>query len=646
MKINEVKFEKQSFRNNKNQSIYQFTAAVKFAPESFPTGTNLLKIKVYNSLGNKKVFSRSIIIGKENTLDLIKRYGKKVFSIPSGEITFSKFQKENQRRISQIEPSSKELTLQRKQSCKFNYKPLISIITNIYKETWKGFKKTFKSLINQSYKNWELALVADYSIKSEIVKILQNYSAKDSQITAVFLDTKVDKFQYLNECSKLTKGDFISIVNSGDQLAPNALFENVSLLNQQSNADFIYSDENILSLNDNRCQPHFKPDWSPDYFYSTMYTGNLGLYRRSLVNKIGGFRPEFREEQQIDLVLRLIEQTQNIFHIPKILFHQNKIGTENWVLRKQLLSKHLEKIGLKAKVIKGLTDDTLRVKRTIPNAPKATIIIPTCNKVELLENCINSIKTKTNYKNYEIIIVDNNSSESSTLDYLSQVSVKQDIKVLHYSKPFNFSAINNFAANHAKGELLLFLNNDTEVISNEWLDSMIEHAIRSEVGAVGARLLYFNDTVQHAGIITGISQIAGHSHKYYSSNHSGYFNRAKTIQNVSAVTGACLMVKAETFKSLKGFDEKNLPVAFNDIDLCLRIRQKNLLIVYTPFAELYHYESASRGSDQTLKNNPRFQKELNYMLEKWGKILAKDPYYNPNLTLEREDFSMENFRRS
>ncbi|HRH41875.1 MAG TPA: glycosyltransferase family 2 protein [Pyrinomonadaceae bacterium] len=635
--------EKSQNRKDKSDN---FAATLNFNPDLFEIGLNTIKIKVTNSLGQQKDFSRLIIIGKNNELSLIKRFSKEINPQSSGELSFKSRENDYLNQISKIEPSPAELDKQRKESAKWNDTPLISLISPIYQSDTSLIDSTIKSVINQSYENWELYLICNSTLSSEIKRFLNRYLRQNPKIKLLTLDNNFEISKHLNEGLKLAQGEFVGILHNHDELAPNALFENVLLLKQHPQAEMIYSDEDTINLEGIRSNPHFKPDWSPDFFYSSMYTNNFCIYRRSLMNKVGGFRPEFETEQVCDLVLRLIEKTTHIFHIPKVLYHQgnNEIKSKNHEYAIKALSEHFKRINIEAEVNFGLTENLFRIKRKINYEPKISIIIPTSDKVDFLENCINSIQKHSTYRNYEIIVVDNNSSLNETLEYFEQISNRNNIKIIKYQKPFNFSAINNFAANHASGELLLFLNNDTEVISKDWLESMVEHAIRPEVGAVGARLLYFNETIQHAGIITGISKIAGHSHKYYSRNHAGYFSRAKAIQNVSAVTGACLMMKNELFKSIGGFNQEDLPVAFNDIDLCLRIKQQNLLIVYTPYSELYHYESASRGSDQTKENSQRFQKEIKYMLEKWGDILKSDPYYNPNLTLEKEDFSMAELR--
>ncbi|MBX7172210.1 MAG: glycosyltransferase [Pyrinomonadaceae bacterium] len=530
------------------------------------------------------------------------------------------------------------------------YQPLISVITPVFNTEPSMLKAMIDSVRNQTYQNWELCLADGASTLPHVKEILDDFVQRDNRIKVRFLPKNLGISGNSNEACSIAKGDFIALLDHDDELSPNALLENVILLNNQPSANMIYSDEDKIDLEGNRCDPHFKPDWSPDLFNSMMYTCHLGVYKKSIFDQVGGFRSEFDGAQDYDLVLRFIEKTSQIFHIPKILYHWRmspgstsfNLNEKNYAKQAQLkaVTEHFKRLKIEAEVFPGLADNLIGVKRKIKSQPSVSIIIPTCDKFELLEKCIGSIKEKTRYSNYEIVVVDNNSVETKTFEYFQLITQEPNISVIKYPFPFNFSAINNFAANSVKSEILLFLNNDTEVINPDWLEAMVEHAVRREVGAVGARLLYPDDTLQHGGVIVGIGSVAGHSHKYFPKEHPGYFSRAKAIQNLSAVTGACLMVRNEVFQSLGGFNEENLAVAFNDVDFCLRIREKGFLIVYTPYAELYHYESVSRGSDEAPEKVLRFNNEVNYMKNFWRDTILNDPYYNPNLTLLREDFSI------
>ena len=538
---------------------------------------------------------------------------------------------------------SSALAWQTRNAEKFEYRPLISVLTRVYAMEETTLKKMIRSVFRQTYANWELCLAVSPAAKN-VKNLLEKYEKEDSRIKLKFLDAAADVSDISNEAVKMSAGEFTVLLDYRDELSPAALYEIVSLLNRHSDADMIYSDEDQINDEGARGEPHFKPDWSPDLFCSTMYTAHLGVYRTETINQIGGFRSDFEGAQDWDLVLRLTEQTDKIYHIPKILYHRRmrKDSADSNPNRKnqiKAVSEHFRRLEIEAEIAPGLADNLLRARRKISTSPKISIIIPTRDQPKMLQNCIDSIRRHSTYRNYEITIVNNNSRDPATFEYFEEIRQDSDIRLIDCRCQFNFAAINNSAATHAGGDLLLFLNNDTEVISPEWLEAMTEHAVRPEVGAVGARLLYSDGTIQHAGVIVGIGGIAGHAHKYFSKDDSGYFSRAKAVQNLSAVTAACMMVRAETFKSLGGFNEK-LPVAYNDVDFCLRIRRENLLIVYTPYAELYHHESVSRGSDKTRRKSVRLQEEAQYMRAFWKDELKYDPYYNPNLTMEKEDFSI------
>ena len=632
-----------------------FQARLSFDLDLVGTGAKVMKVKISDTNGNHREFIRLVIVETLKNLPATVNHSSVKGNIQSPVTA----QLQNAAYLAWIiknEPAPAELTRQRQESALWDYRPLFSVIVPVYNTAPALLESAIRSVLNQSYENWELCLTDGGSDKSEVKNILTSYAKRDSRIRVRFLEKNLGIAENSNEAIRMAAGEFLALLDHDDELAPNALYENALLLNQHPDADMIYSDEDKLDAQDSRCEPYFKPDWSPDFFCSSMYTCHLGVYRKELIEKIGAFRPGFEGAQDYDLVLRLTEQTAQIHHIPKVLYHWRKtenstasnLSAKNYAKDAQIkaVSEHFKRLNVEAEVTSGLAENLLRVKRTLSTRPKVSIIIPTRDQAILLRNCLNSIRTRSTYHNYEIIVVDNNSSESETLEYFSEISREPGTRVIEYPHEFNFAAINNFAADYANGELLLFLNNDTEIISEEWLEAMVEHAVRPEVGAVGARLLYHNGMVQHAGVIIGIGGVAGHSHKFYPGEHPGYFSRAKAIQNLSAVTGACLMVKKEFFKLLDGFDEKNLAVAFNDIDFCLKVRQKGLLIVYTPYAELYHYESISRGTDHTPEKSLRFQREAEYMLENWNQSLQSDPYYNPNLTLEREDFSITTVAKS
>jgi len=553
------------------------------------------------------------------------------------------------------EPKKEDLKRMAEECKKFKYSPKISIIMPTWNTEEKWLRKAIESVLNQVYDNWELCIADGGSTKPHVRRVLEEYARKDRRIKVKFLPENLGIAGNSNEALKLATGEFVAFLDHDDELAPFALYEVVKLLNEKPDLDFIYSDEDKIDEKGRRRDPFFKPDYSPDMFLSCNYICHLSVIRKSLVDKVGGFRLGYDGSQDYDLFLRVLEHTDKIAHIPKILYHWRMIRTSAasstsakpyaYEAAKKALADAMRRRGIEIEgVYDGLWLGSYRIKYKIKGNPKVSIIIPTKDKVEVLKRCIDSILNKTTYQNYEIVIVDNNSQEEKTFEYYETIKDNPKIRILEYKKPFNFSAINNYAVSKVDSEFILFLNNDTEVITPEWLSAMLEHAQRREVGAVGAKLLYPNNTIQHAGVILGLgagpSRVAGHSHKYLPNSFPGYYYRPHIIQNLSAVTAACMLTKKSLFEEVGGFDEVNLPIAFNDVDYCLKLREKGFLIVYTPYAVLYHHESLSRGYEDTPEKQERFLKEVKYMREKWGSILDNDPYYNPNLTGDREDFSI------
>jgi GT2 family glycosyltransferase len=383
-------------------------------------------------------------------------------------------------------------------------------------------------------------------------------------------------------------------------------------------------------------------------FFAQNYISHLGVYQRELVSRIGGFRLGVEGSQDQDLILRCLPylKPEEIVHIPRVLYHWRTVegstakGTEEKeyttaagleALRDYFSGRKIDGVT----VTNGLVPNTYRVKYPLPKSSPR-------DSVELLESCVRSILDKTTYENYEIIIIDNGSVQPETLDFFETITEEDSrIKVLPYNLPFNYSAINNYGVEQAKGEVIGLVNNDIEVISPEWLEEMLRHALRPEIGCVGAKLYYEDDTIQHAGVIVGLGGVAGHSHKHFPRMSYGYFCRLKIVQNLSAVTAACLLVRKSIFEQVGGLDEDNLQIAFNDVDFCLKVRNAGYRNLWTPYAELYHYESKSRGYDDTPEKAKRFASEIKHMKSKWGQLLKVDPYYSTNLTLAREDFSIK-----
>ena len=521
---------------------------------------------------------------------------------------------------------------------RFEYNPKISIIMPVYNVDQIWLEKAIDSVISQLYVNWELCIADDASTKNHVKKTLKRYSRKDRRIKAKYLDENQGISGASNEALSLATGDFIGLLDNDDELSVYALYECVKLLNMHPEADMIYTDEDKLDTKGRRCEPFFKPDWSPDTFFSGMYTCHFGVYRKNIVDEIGGFRKGYEGSQDYDLVLRFTERTNNIFHIPKILYHWRKIEGSAavsaeakdyaYVNAKLALNDALTRKNIPGKIEYGQGAGYYTVVRKILDNPLVSIIIPTSGRLDTLERCLESIIGKTKWDNYEIIIV------TEDVDKVIDSFGKQNhCRVISYENTFSLSAMLNFGVRESNGDHLLFLHDDVEVISDDWLSRMLEHSQRNEVGVVGAKLLRPDHTVEHAGIILGIKGVAGHAYHGLNESNAYYFNHLNIIKNYSAVSSVCMMIKKSLFEEIGGFNEENLPNAFNDVDLCLRLRRKGFLNVYTPFSLLYHYNSNLSKCDLT-------EDELDYMQNEWGDILISDPYYNINLTLDKEDFSL------
>ena len=533
----------------------------------------------------------------------------------------------------------------------FNYKPTISVILPVFNPPERYLREAIESVLKQVYPCWELCIADDASTKPYIRDILKEYAAKDKRIKVVFRNENGHISRASNSALEIATGEFIALLDRDDLLTRDALYEVAFVLNMHPETDMIYSDEDKIEDNGKVREPFFKPDWCPDSFLSRMYTAHLGVYRRSLVNEIGGFRVGYEGSQDYDLVLRLTEKTEKIFHIPKILYHwrihsdstasslTNKIYATD--AAQKALSEAIHRRGEPGKVIPTPGGHHI-VRYKISDFNLISIIIPTKDLANVLDNCLFSIFEKTQYPNYEVIVIDNGSTKAATQVVINKWKNQEPdrFKCEQLNIPFNYSKINNYAVNLARGEYLLFLNNDTEVLTPDWLDAMVEQAQRACIGAVGALLLYPDDkTIQHAGLVLGIVGVAGHSHKYHDYQAPGYFYQIKTVNNYSAVTAACLMCRRKVFEAVGGFEEE-LAVAFNDVDLCLKIKDKGYRNIYLPHVVLYHYESKSRGYEDNPEKQARFSKEIDYIQRKWKNLLISDPCYSRNLTDKREDYSI------
>ena len=523
------------------------------------------------------------------------------------------------------------------------YQPLISILIPVYNIEREYLSECLDSILNQKYQNFEVCLADDCSTKEETKQTLKEYEEKDKRIKVVYRTENGHISRTTNSALEIAKGEFIGLMDDDDVLTENCLYEMVAALNENKKLDFIYSDEDKLDMKGRRCEPHFKPDYSPDSILGGNYFCHFEIIRANILRKIGGFRHEYVGAQDFDLFLRIIDETtpDKIKHIPKILYHWRKVpgstadtieSKEYAILAgKKAVEETMKRRKLDAEVIVPIESTHYIVEYKYKKEPKVSIIIPTKDLASMLDRCLESIYKKTKYKNYEVIVVDNGSVEEKTKKLFEKYSKKDNFKVIEYNKEFNFAAINNYAVKESTGEYILFLNNDTEVITDGWIQKMVGYAMQNHVACVGAKLLYPNDDIQHGGVILGVGGIARHAFLNYEGDTYGFYGRMIVPYDYSAVTAACLMVSKKKFNEVNGFTEE-LKVAYNDIDLNLKLRQKGYYNVLLPQIELYHYESKSRGLDTTTEKYKQYLKEKEYMENHWKNELENDPFYNPNFS--------------
>jgi O-antigen biosynthesis protein len=524
--------------------------------------------------------------------------------------------------------------------------PTLALLLDLNRFDAAQFDNTLQSVVDQDFQSWELWLVGPAGrIEAAMARVPEGEARvrnlpKDQLSGAESWDW--------NGVLEQTRSDFIGAIVLGDRLARNALCFVGLAIRQNPDAELVYSDEDCIDSDGYRFDHYFKPDFNPDLLLEQNYISRLGMIKTTTARRLGGFREAFQPEAFFDLALRLClnADKSSIKHVERVLYHMGPRSAE-WFERSvdaRVESQRdcLENRGYRVTVSGSpLLNTAVRVQYALPEQePRVSIIIPTRNGLALLRQCIDSIRTRTDYDSYEVLIVDNGSDEADILRYFSSLEDDPDIRVISYPGAFNFSAINNFAVRQAQGDVLVFLNNDIEVISPEWLREMVSLAIRDKTGAVGARLWYPDDRLQHAGVVVGIRGLAGHVMKMLPKGSPGYRGRALSVQNYSALTAACLAVRKSVFESIDGFDEVNLAVAFNDVDFCLRLVEAGYDNVWTPYAELYHHESATRGAEDTPEKQQRFQREVHYMLKRWASVLPHDPAYNRNLTRVTEGFHL------
>ena len=554
----------------------------------------------------------------------------------------------------QIYQAKQELTNldQKFEPSVFAFQPQISVIIPIFNVDPAWLDACINSVFGQIYENWELCLYDDASTNEETLECLRKWAEHDSRISVTYGKDNLHISGASNNALKMANGEFVGLMDNDDELTNDALYHVIDLLNNHSDADYIYTDEDKIDEEGDYCQPHFKPGWSPELLESMMYVGHFSVIRKSILEQVGGFREGLEGSQDYDLALRIAEISNNFYHIPKILYHWRIIpGSVSgggdakqyaYTSAVNALTEHVAKENLNNSAETTNYAGLYRIRRESGN-PSVTIIIPFHNKAEMTIDCLKSIKNSS-YDNYSIFLISNNSSDDELKLVKNYIENDKRITLEEYNHKFNWASINNWAAQCCESEFLLFLNNDTLIINKDWIESLLDCGIKKNVGAVGAKLLYEDDTIQHAGIIMQIGGIAGHAFRYHSDEVPGYFGYSDVVRNCAAVTGACMLVRKELWQQLDGFDE-SLRVSYNDVDFCLRLLEINYAVIYTPFAKLYHLESISRPktiADMSTEELVEFQRESDFLRRRHLKYFKEgDPYYNPNLTLRLENYSLD-----
>nr|WP_288555897.1 glycosyltransferase family 2 protein [uncultured Mediterraneibacter sp.] len=544
-----------------------------------------------------------------------------------------------------------EEELQKQRETVFEKQPLISIVVPTYKTPIHFLREMMDSVVNQSYSNWELCIADGSEGDVKVEQELERYHQQDSRIKYKILEKNLGIAGNTNEALELAVGDYIGLFDHDDLLTPNALYEVVNAL-QETEYDILYTDEDKITGDGSKhLDPNFKPDFSMDLFRSNNYITHFFVVKKEIMDKVGGFRSEYDGAQDYDLMFRCIENATQIKHIPMILYHwrvhMNSVAGDPaskmyaYEAGKKAIEDHLKRMNIDATVEHTGLLGMYHVKYAIDGNPKISVIIPNKDHVEDLDKCIRSLYQVNTYKNFEIIIIENNSEKKETFQYYESLKKQhENVKVVTWGNEFNYSAINNFGVKYAEGDYFLFLNNDTEMITRDALEEMLGCCMREEVGAVGAKLLYADNTVQHAGVVIGFDNYAGHVNMGIGRDDYGYMGRARMNCNYSAVTAACMMTKKELFDQVGGFDEQFV-IACNDVDYCLKLRELNKLIVFDAFSEWHHYESKSRGYEDTAEKKERFEKEKAKFQKKWQKVLDEgDPFYNKNFPITEAPFTL------
>lgn len=617
-------------------------------------------IEKQNSSAHKKSAKLKSMMNKQtmqSAVDFLMENGLKAFMIKSRhKLQGIDSDYDYPEWVSLTKTTEEELAKQRETV--FDYSPRLSIVIPAFRTPERFLAAMLDSLLAQTYTNWEVC-VADGSPKGEgVERVLKRYAIKDERIRYVILGENKGIAGNTNAAIEMATGDFVVLADHDDTLAPDALFECVKAINKDPEIDVVYTDEDKLDIDGGELfEPHFKPDFSPDLLTSVNYICHLFVVNHELLLEVGGFRQEFDGAQDYDFILRCTEKARKICHIPKALYHwrchQDSTSSNPesklyaFEAGARAVKAHYDRLNIPVRSVeKGIDYGIYHTTFEIPGDPLVSVIIPNKDHSADLDLSMRSLIERSTYQNLEFIIVENNSTDPETFAYYEKIQKEfESVHVVTWEREFNYSAINNFGVSFAKGEYLLFLNNDTELINPDSIKEMLGYCQREDVGITGVRLLYSDDTIQHAGVVVGFGGIAGHTFIGLHKAESSYFNQAMCARNYSAVTAACMMSKRSLFDKVGGFSE-DLAVAFNDIDYCMKIRSLNKLVVYAPYALFYHYESKSRGLEDTPEKVERFNREIRKFSEKWPDILRDgDPYYNPNLTLRKSNFALRDLKK-
>jgi GT2 family glycosyltransferase len=532
--------------------------------------------------------------------------------------------------------------------------PLVSIVMPTHETPERWLRRAIESVQAQLYPHWELCVADDGSTAPHVRRVLEEYRSRDPRIKIVYRPRRGHISAASNSALELATGELVAFLDHDDELAGHALYMVAAEIAAHPTAEVIYSDEDKLTERGERVDPYFKPDWDPDLFLAQNLVTHLCVCRTARVREVGGFRTGFEGAQDWDLVMRIVERvaSDDVRHIPHVLYHWRAvsgstalaIGEKSYATGAQhrTLATHFARRRETVDIL-PVVGLCWRIRYPLPaEPPLVSVVIPTRDQPALLRRAIAGLRERTVYPRLEIVVVDNQSVDPAARAYLAELAAEPDVRVVHYDAPFNFAAMNNLGAEHARGEVLTLLNNDVEPITPGWLEEMVTQALRPDVGAVGAMLYYPDDTIQHAGVILGLgtSGIAAHAYSHRPRGHVGQIGRALLAQTLSAVTAACLVIRRDVFRAVGGFDEEQFAIAYNDVDLCLRLRAKGYRTVWTPYAELYHVESASRGYEDTPEKRERFEREVEHMRRRWADVLERDPAYNPNLSLAGESFGL------